>query len=324
MEAIYQQYKSINLESTNCMPRLLLHYAAQHNIGDAKRRLACKKDPIIGGYIKLQVGAIASEAKKFASFLGLFEQVYPLDFIVKYLPYLAEELAYNFNEKLQLRLALNYAAYALNDDMGYLFLTDDSYSYKGGYDFNHYPLGKIGGKRPFKPSNVVKQDMFMAGANRTSSGEKGLEGRILKSIKTILRDDLSASLCLLKNSIELKLKDHSNYPQDFKRACNEMIVLVQRLQENEQLSSEESIGLLEHTARLIDNPLEYKAFLTNAKSYRMVDGGRLAAYMMLIAGWAAKIVTVNHAGNSWIRLANEKLDYLATTEECADKAIFVL
>jgi hypothetical protein len=41
----------------------------------------------------------------------------PLDFVIDNLPYLAEELAYNFNEKLQLRLALNWDIYAISNDM---------------------------------------------------------------------------------------------------------------------------------------------------------------------------------------------------------------
>lgn len=76
--------------------------------------------------------------------------------------------------------------------------------------------------------------------------------------------------------------------------------------------------MLKRTESLVDNPAEYKTFLTEAKKYRMVAGGRLAAYMMLIVGWAAKIVTVNHAGDAWIGFANEKLDYLAVTEGFAD------
>jgi len=320
MEAIYKRYKQNDVQLTDCMPRLLLHYAAQHNIDDARERLAHKKDHVTAGYSKLQVEAIASEAKKLASFYGSLDYVDPLDLVVKNLPYLAKELAYNFNEKLQLRLAINYNTYATSDDMDYLFLTDNSQrsrNYEEGYDFNNYPLGKIGG-RQFNSVNVVKQVMFLGGQNRTPDSEKTLEKRIVDSIKDILKNELYAALNQLQESIEFELTQHSNYPDDFKDACNGMIALVARLQENEQLSSEESIGLLKKTASLIDNPAEYKAFLTEAKSYRMVDGGRLAAYMMLIAGWAAKIVTVNHAGNAWIRLANEKLDYLATTERCAD------
>lgn len=321
MEAIYNRYKQIDVHSTDCMPRLILHYAAQHNIGDARERLSYKKnDHVTEGYIKLQVGAIASEAKKLVSFYSSSNFVYPLDLVVKNLPYLAEELAYNFNEKLQLRLAKNWDVYATSDDMDYLFLKDDLHgarNYEEGYDFNNYPLGKRGSRR-FESSNVVKQVMFLGRENRTPDSEKNLEKRIFESIKDILKNELNVTLSQLQQSIEQKLSQHSNYPDDFKNACNGMIALVARLQENEQLSPEESIGLLKKTESLVDNPAEYKAFLTEAKSYRMVAGGRLAAYMMLIAGWAAKIMTVNYAGNAWIRLANEKLDYLATTEECAD------
>jgi hypothetical protein len=233
---------------------------------------------------------------------------------------LAEELAYNFNEKLQLRLAKNWHAYATNDDMDYLFLTDEVHSirnYAEGYDFNNYPLGKIG-RCQFQSANVVARVMFLGGENRTPDSEKNLANHILNAIKNILKNALNASLDQLQHSIERKLRQQSNYPEDFKNACHRMMALVFRLQENEQLSSEESIGLLQKTAILIDNPAEYKAFLTEAKSYRMVEGGRLAAYLMLIAGWAAKIMTVNYAGNAWIKLANEKIDYLETTEACAD------
>ena len=99
-----------------------------------------------------------------------------------------------------------------------------------------------------------------------------------------------------------------------------MIRCIAHLQKSKHLSQKESAHLLELTESLVDNPENYKDFLTQAKSYRMVAGGRLAAYMMLIAGWAAKIVTANHVGDAWIRLAHEKLDYLATTERCADSS----
>ncbi len=320
MEAIYKEYKQNDVHSTDCMPRLLLHYATLHNIGDAIERSSYKKnDHVTNGYIKLQIGIIASEAKKLVSFYSSSKFIYPLDRVVEDLPYLAAELAYNFNEKLQRRLTENWNVYATSDDMDYLFLTDnrqDNRDYKEGYDFNNYPLGKIG-SRNFDDSNVVKQVKFLGGDNRTLDSGKNLEKRIFESIKEILKNELFASLKPLENKIKTKLA-RSNYPDGFKDACNGMIALVARLQKNEQLSSKESIDLLKSTESLIDNPAEYKNFLNEAKNYRMVGGGRLAAYMMLIVGWAAKIVTVNHAGDAWIRLANEKLDYLATTEKCAD------
>ncbi|PWY55576.1 hypothetical protein DGG96_10690 [Legionella qingyii] len=53
-----------------------------------------------------------------------------------------------------------------------------------------------------------------------------------------------------------------------------MVTLVAKLQENEWLSSEESIDLMKRTESLIENPTEYKTFLTAAKNYRMVSGGK--------------------------------------------------
>lgn len=321
MEAIYNRYKQIDVGSTDCMPRLILHYAAQHNIDDARDRLSYKQnDHVTDGYIELQVGAIDSESKELVSFYSSTQFVYPLQLVVKNLPFLAEELAYNFNEKLQLRLAKNWNVYATSNDMDYLFLTDDlgdARNYEEGYDLNNYPLGKIG-SRQFSASNIVKQVMFLGGENRTPDSEKNLKKRIIESIEGILKEELYASLRQIQRNIDVKLNQYSNYPADFKDACNGMIALVARLQENKQLSSEESINLLKKTESLVDNPAEYKAFLTEAKNYRMVSGGRLAACMMLIAGWAAKIMTFNCVGNAWIMLANEKLDYLAVTEECAD------
>ncbi len=116
METIYNQYRQMNVHSSDCMPRLILHYAAQHNIGDARERLSRKKNKqLTEGYIKFQVEAIASEAKQLVSLSD--DLLSPLDFVIDNLPYLAEELAYNFNEKLQLRLALNWDIYAISNDM---------------------------------------------------------------------------------------------------------------------------------------------------------------------------------------------------------------
>lgn len=97
-----------------------------------------------------------------------------------------------------------------------------------------------------------------------------------------------------------------------------MIVLVAKLLENKQLSSEESIDLMKRIESLIDNPAEYTTFLRSAKNYRMVSGGELSAYMMLIAGWAAKILTINCIGNAWIKLSREKLEFISTSRELAN------
>lgn len=315
MNAIYNRYKQSHIHSTECMPRSILYYAAQHHINDARERLSVAEN-----YSTLNISAIESEAKHLVSFYNATSMIYPLKLVVKNLPHLAQELAYNFNEKLQLRLKVNWNCYATSDEMNYLFLTSDvpgDQIHQDGYDFNHYPLGKTG-SRQFYASNVVEKLMFLGGKNRTMDAEKNLEEHIFNSIKTILHNELQASLRQLQRSIAVKLSQHLNYPVDFKHACNRMVTLVARLQENGQLLSEEAIDLMRMTESLVENPAQYKVFLAEAKHYRMVDGGRLTAYMMLIAGWAAKIMTFNHIGDAWIQLANDKFDYLATTEACAD------
>ncbi len=246
--------------------------------------------------------------------------MYPLERAVKTLPYLAEELAHNFNEKLELRLAKNWDLYATSFDMDYLFLTDDapnSQRYKRGYDFGNYPLGKTG-SLTFNRSNIIDQIMFLGGKTRTPEREKKLEELIFKRIKIILNNERADLLSRIQQAINTRLTTDSSLPPCFTNACNAMMELVLRLYENEQLSLEESINVLKMTKNIIDNPAEYKNFLTEAKNHQIVAGGRLAAYMMLIVGWAAKIATVNHQGDAWIRLATEKLDYLASVEECAD------
>ncbi|WP_115708920.1 hypothetical protein [Legionella sainthelensi] len=321
MEVIYNRYKEIDVHSSECMPRLILHYAAKNNIGDAKERLSNKKEDAISMlFFKLELASIEVEAKKLASFYTSTSIIAPLELITNQFPYLTQELAYNFNEKFFLRLKKNWDAYATSADMDYLFLSDtDSHAqkYEQGYDFNNYPLGKVG-RHHFETIQVIKQVMFLGGEHRTPDAEKNLDQRIYNAIKSIMKDSLYTSLNQRQHNIEIKLSQHPDYPVNFKRACNEMVMLVFKLQENEQLSSEESLDLLKKTEGLIDNPAGYKSFLTAANNYRMVSGGQLSAYMMLIAGWAAKIMTVNYIGDAWIKFATEKLELISTSQELAN------
>lgn len=319
LEALYNQYKESEIQRTDCMPRLILYYAAQHNISDARARVSYKKNnEVTENSSKFQHKALASEAKKLVSFYRSSSVIYPLELVVQNLPHLAQELAHNFNEKLQLRLKLNWQVYVKrndSDDMDYLFLTSDHpnlRNYAEGYDFNNYPLGKIGRCR-FESANVIKQVKFFRVASHTLDPQKTTEERIFKSIKWILNSEFYSSLELLQQTIQ-----RTHYPDNFATACNEMLALIVSLRESQQLSSEEAVDLLNKTKSLIANPADYKTFLTEAKKYRMVAQGQLSAYMMLIAGWAAKIMTCNCRGNAWIRLATEKLDYFATTKAFAD------
>ncbi|ARB91206.1 hypothetical protein [Legionella longbeachae] len=321
MEVIYNRYKEIDIHSIDCMPRLILYYAAQNNIGDARERLSHKKDaPISKLYFKLKLASIEHEAKKLVSYYNANSMIAPLELIISQFPHIAQELAHNFNEKFFLRLKKNWNAYATSDDMDYLFLSDNfphTHKYEVGYDFNNYPLGKVG-RHHFEAVNVIRQIMFLGGENRSPDTEIHLEHRIYNSMKTILKDMVYTSLNQQQQNIEIKLSQHPEYPINFKKACNDIVMLVFKLQESEQLSSEESFDLLKRTGDLIDNPAEYKSFLKAANSYRMVSGGQLSAYMMLIAGWAAKIMTVNFIGDAWIKFATEKLDLISTSKELAD------
>ncbi|CEK10664.1 hypothetical protein [Legionella hackeliae] len=302
------------------MPRLILHYAAKHNIGDANLRLSNQQyDVIAAFYFMLQLSLIETEGPRLVAFYKGTERAVPLDLAVDHFPYLIEELVNNFNEKLSLRLTINWLNEANSEEMNYLLLTNNSAvrSYSEGYDFNNYPLGKTGAHR-FEASNVVTKVMFAGGDSRSSNAEKILEQRIYRSIKQVMQYDLNASLNRLYQNIETKLAQHPHYPEDFKKACEAIATLVSRLQDNEQLTPNESIDLMQRTVRLIDNPEEYKNFLRAAKNYRMISQGELSAYIMLIAGWAAKIMTANCIGNAWIKLANEKLELIAATQELAE------
>jgi hypothetical protein len=313
LKAIYEQYRETDVRSSDCMPRIILHYAAKHDIGDARERLSYKKDDNRKDDYKLHVEEIEKEAKSLVSFYSVLLFVYPLELVVDKLPYLAQELAYNFNEKIKLRLTKNWNLYANNDDMNYLLLTDDFQRYKLGYDFNHYPLGKTGNHR-FNYSNVVKKISFLGGEHRTFAFKESLEKQIFNAITFILKLD-----SMLQN-IELTLSQQVNYSQDLKNAFNNMVVLIIKLQEKKQLLPKECIDLLKNTADLIDNPAEYKKFLTKAKSYRLIDEGWLTAYMMLIVGYIAKVMTCNYLGDAWINYANEKIDNLTTIAACSDKS----
>lgn len=43
MEVIYKRYRQSDIRHNDCMPRLILHYAAKHGIDDAKERLSLSK-----------------------------------------------------------------------------------------------------------------------------------------------------------------------------------------------------------------------------------------------------------------------------------------
>lgn len=299
MEKIYEKY--INDQIT-CIPLLVLHYAVKFQICSATELLKHPKK------YKFNQKGIELEARIMVDYYIKHNSFYPLELVVKNLPNLANELCNNFNQKLQLRLQLNYSQYANSSDMDYLILTNiENNLYKDGYDFNNYPLGKCG-YHHFKSSQVIKQLMFLAGDNRNEPNEIKLEQRIIKAIKAVLHQPLNQ----LINEIESKIT--ATYSDEFISACHAMIALVIELTENEELLIEQSTKILENTLNLIHNPSEFRSFFANIKHYEMVAGGKLSAYLMLIAGWIAKIISFNNLGNGWIHLANKQLDLIESVD----------
>ena len=105
---------------------------------------------------------------------------------------------------------------------------------------------------------------------------------------------------------------------DFIVAARKMVDLVKKLRSQGKITHEQSLDLMEKTNQLIQDPSLYKTFLTTAKGYDHVAGGKLSAYMMLICGWVAKIVTLNYLGNDWINEAKRKLEQIKIVENVAE------
>jgi hypothetical protein len=118
------------------------------------------------------------------SWMGLPLHHKVLQRVIKELPVLALGLAVNFNQKLILRLKLNYDVYATSHSMEYLLMTSSPESglYRDGYDFNRYPMGKVGA-RTFPAADVANSISFVGGDKRTPEGEKSLRESILRNIK---------------------------------------------------------------------------------------------------------------------------------------------
>ena len=108
-------------------------------------RTICKDD-LFSLFLSIKFRKIAAQTKILVNFYQESKIPMPLKDVISNLPSLAQELANNFNEKLDLRLNLNYDVFAIDDDMDYLFLThsEPNFYRQHGYDFNNYPLGKVG------------------------------------------------------------------------------------------------------------------------------------------------------------------------------------
>jgi hypothetical protein len=117
---------------------------------------------------------------------------------------------------------------------------------------------------------------------------------------------------------EENIADNEEIDSDFMASVKKMVDLVKRLRAHGQITNEQSLDLMEKTNQLIQDPSLYKVFLATAKGYEHVAGGKLSAYMMLIFGWAAKIVTLTYRGNDWINEAKGKLEQIKIVENVAE------
>ena len=129
------------------------------------------------------------------------------------------------------------------------------------------------------------------------------------------------NVLVLQEEITRQLDEkHSNYPPEFKNAITEMAQLIVSLNNKGELITLDAISLMALTKELIGNPQRHHRLLTDAKRYETVAGGELSAYMMLIAGWAARIVTFGYKGNEYIDRANKKLEQIKTVKTLASES----
>lgn len=136
-----------------------------------------------------------------------------------------------------------------------------------------------------------------------------------------------------------KLNQYRASSIDFVQACEKLVAVVAPLSEEKDtpLQTKEVLDLMSKIEDLIDDPSGYKAFLHAAKGYQTIAGGKISAYMLLVAGWAMKIagMAINmisigcrsdeeyrgdngYRGDALIRLANEKIEQIEAVEELAD------
>ena len=129
-----------------------------------------------------------------------------------------------------------------------------------------------------------------------------------ESDRTFLLQTLEATL-----GAELD-KLHATQP-GFADATKKLLVLTRELHQSKQLSLEGALDVMSRTASLMKNPEEHRAFFAVAKNYGLVAKGQLSAWIMVVAGWAAKIMTLGFLGDAWIKLGTQKLEQIKIVEE---------
>ncbi|MDF1758118.1 MAG: hypothetical protein P1U74_07450 [Legionellaceae bacterium] len=182
---IYNKYNDFDTSETTCIPRLMLSYASKHNIEDSNIRL--KSLPLSRREMKFKYNRkfnIPNEINTLTDYYLKYDMFMPLADVISLTPYIASEITRNFNVQLLERLSINWGRYATSQHMDYLLLTGgrDIRLYKNGYDFNRYPLGKIG-SRAFMAEQVIHNISFETGHNKTEKDHNKVVIEIFKAIR---------------------------------------------------------------------------------------------------------------------------------------------
>ena len=160
-----------------------------------------------------------------------------------------------------------------------------------------------------KPTNTTHSNFFPQHQSMT-----GLAAVCAQFTAT----NTEAQYSVQKSQLEIADKlNQLSYPKEFADAITKMTTLIVKLYENKTLDLNKAKNLMNLTLDLIDNPKTHNTFLAKAKNYQDVAGGKLSAYMMLVADWATKIVSVGYKGEAWIRQATKKLEQIETVEALA-------
>ena len=144
--------------------------------------------------------------------------------------------------------------------------------------------------------------------------------RVLDQFEDLSILDYKKRLDVQTTLLSEELAQHPNYTPEFRQSTDELINLIIKLREDHLLSDESANEVTDLTHQLVKNPANYVIFLTEAKKHEALAGGKLSAYMMLVAGYAAKIVTMGCKGEVWIKSASAKIDLINAVEKIAVEA----
>ena len=163
--------------------------------------------------------------------------------------------------------------------------------------------------------NPAEHEAFLRTAQ--SSGWEEINPELWRSIQAVAT---AAGLRqALPEGVSPKLQALQVAHSEFANACADLLSLLDNLRKKLtpiQFTDVQYNYLMSETKALMAQPTKNKDFVALAKEYRHVAGEKLSAQMMLVAGWAAKIVTLGSTvGDAWIKFATEKLERIALADK---------